>query len=209
MVTAESTIRSDPAYLFDFCGGHLAIDFTNTVGSRGSTPEEHLRTFGDLIAWAEAREVLAPQEVERLKRAAARRPTDAKAALTEALRLREALYRALQAAAAGRRVPEGDLDILNAHAHEVFSRMRLAPGRARLTLAVDPVEAASLAAPILIPVVRAAVELLTSDAIERVRTCADDSCAWLFFDATRNRTRRWCDMKACGNRSKVRRFRAR
>jgi predicted RNA-binding Zn ribbon-like protein len=27
------------------------------------------------------------------------------------------------------------------------------------------------------------------------------------MDTTRNRTRRWCDMKACGNRNKVRRFR--
>jgi predicted RNA-binding Zn ribbon-like protein len=40
-----------------------------------------------------------------------------------------------------------------------------------------------------------------------VRLCADASCAWLFLDTTRNRTRRWCDMKECGNRNKVRRFR--
>ena len=57
------------------------------------------------------------------------------------------------------------------------------------------------------PVVRAAVDLLTTDVLERVRVCADDSCAWLFVDTTRNRTRRWCDMKVCGNRNKVRRFR--
>jgi predicted RNA-binding Zn ribbon-like protein len=56
-------------------------------------------------------------------------------------------------------------------------------------------------------VVRAASDLLTSDALARVRQCADGSCAWLFLDTTRNRTRRWCDMKACGNRNKVRRFR--
>jgi predicted RNA-binding Zn ribbon-like protein len=49
--------------------------------------------------------------------------------------------------------------------------------------------------------------LLTSDALARVRLCADTSCAWLFLDTTRNRTRRWCDMKECGNRNKVRRFR--
>ena len=54
-VTAESPARSDPDYVFDFCGGQLAIDFTNTVGSRGGEPEEHLQTFGDLLAWAEAR----------------------------------------------------------------------------------------------------------------------------------------------------------
>ena len=58
------------------------------------------------------------------------------------------------------------------------------------------------------PAVRAAVELLTSDAVEHIGRCADDSCGWLFLDTTRSRTRRWCDMKVCGNRNKVRRFRS-
>jgi len=61
--------------------------------------------------------------------------------------------------------------------------------------------------PITTPVVRAAIDVLTTDAIRRVRLCADRSCAWLFTDTTRSGTRRWCDMKVCGNRNKVRRFR--
>jgi predicted RNA-binding Zn ribbon-like protein len=85
--------------------------------------------------------------------------------------------------------------------------MQWADQRSRLELTDDGSGTAAMAEPILRPVIRAAVELLTSDEILRVRTCADDSCAWLFLDTTRNRTRRWCDMKVCGNRSKVRRFR--
>jgi predicted RNA-binding Zn ribbon-like protein len=65
----------------------------------------------------------------------------------------------------------------------------------------------SLDLPILAPVTRAAIDLLTTDARQRVRVCADQSCAWLFIDTTRSGTRRWCDMKVCGNRNKVRRFR--
>ena len=68
MVTSESTLRSEPEYTFDFCGGQLAIDFTNTVGSRGDAPEEHLRTFGDLLAWAEARGILSRAGATRLQR---------------------------------------------------------------------------------------------------------------------------------------------
>jgi predicted RNA-binding Zn ribbon-like protein len=60
----------------------------------------------------------------------------------------------------------------------------------------------------LVPVVRSAVELLTSDAASRIGRCADEGCAWLFLDTTRSGTRRWCDMKSCGNRNTVRRFRA-
>jgi predicted RNA-binding Zn ribbon-like protein len=218
MVTAGSPVRSEPEYRFDFCGGQLAIDFTNTVGSRGGAPEEHLRTFGDLAAWAEARGILPRARATRLRRAAAARPAAARAALGRALELREALYRVIEAAAAARRPAPADLAIVNAQVRATFSRIQLgsrrsgsvsetlehAPG---LELTTEDAGTGSVADPILTPVVRAAVELLTSADIARVRTCADQSCAWLFLDTTRSRTRRWCDMKSCGNRSKVRRFR--
>jgi len=218
MVTSESTLRSEPDYTFDFCGGQLAIDFTNTVGSRGGAPEEHLRTFGDLVAWAEARGILPRAGAARLRRAAAGRPAAACAALGRALELREALYRVIEAAAATGRPAPADLAIVNAQVRETFSRMRLSGRRTRsvsencehaprLELTTEDAGTEYVADPILTPVVRAAVELLTSADIARVRTCADLSCAWLFLDTTRSRTRRWCDMKSCGNRSKVRRFR--
>jgi len=56
-------------------------------------------------------------------------------------------------------------------------------------------------------VTRAAVDLLTTDELAKVGRCADEECAWLFLDTTRSRSRRWCDMRICGNRNKVRRFR--
>jgi len=34
-------------------------------------------------------------------------------------------------------------------------------------------------------------------------------CGWLFFDATKNSRRRWCEMRVCGNRAKVRAARMR
>jgi predicted RNA-binding Zn ribbon-like protein len=42
----------------------------------------------------------------------------------------------------------------------------------------------------------------------RVRVCENPDCLWVFYDETRNRTKRFCDEKACGNLMKVRRFRA-
>jgi predicted RNA-binding Zn ribbon-like protein len=51
--------------------------------------------------------------------------------------------------------------------------------------------------------------LMMSAAIERVRACGADTCRWLFLDTSRNHSRRWCDMKVCGNRMKARRFQAR
>ena len=42
----------------------------------------------------------------------------------------------------------------------------------------------------------------------RLRACANRLCGWLFVDRSANGRRRWCDPKACGNRMKVRRYRA-
>ncbi|HWI60966.1 MAG TPA: CGNR zinc finger domain-containing protein [Symbiobacteriaceae bacterium] len=52
-------------------------------------------------------------------------------------------------------------------------------------------------------------ETLTEGESSRVRICDNPDCLWVFYDDTRNRTKRFCDDKACGNLMKVRRFRAR
>jgi predicted RNA-binding Zn ribbon-like protein len=38
---------------------------------------------------------------------------------------------------------------------------------------------------------------------ERVRQCANPNCVLIFHDASKNGTRRWCDMATCGNREKA------
>ena len=56
------------------------------------------------------------------------------------------------------------------------------------------------------PIARAAADLLTSSDLALVRTCASPTCRWFFLDTSKNHHRRWCSMKQCGNRAKVRRF---
>lgn len=43
----------------------------------------------------------------------------------------------------------------------------------------------------------------------RIRICDNPNCLWVYYDDTRNRSKRYCDDKLCGNLMKVRRFRAR
>ncbi len=52
-------------------------------------------------------------------------------------------------------------------------------------------------------------ELLASGRIRRVKVCANPGCTFIFFDESRNRSRRWCESAACGNLVKVRAHRAR
>jgi predicted RNA-binding Zn ribbon-like protein len=60
---------------------------------------------------------------------------------------------------------------------------------------------------LLWPVAFSAARLLEGPDLGRLKGC--DGCGRLFLDASRNRTRRWCDMQGCGNRAKVARHRAR
>jgi predicted RNA-binding Zn ribbon-like protein len=210
MVTAEtpeSVERSQPDYRFDFCGGHVALDFANTVGNRGAAPNEHLNTYGDVLAWAEARGVVARAEAARLRRAAVADADQARAAYRRAIRLRESLYRVFHRRASGKAPAADDLATLNRFVADTYRDAQLVVDGDRVVLETGAA-AAALDRPFA-AVMRAAVDLLTGDQAQLVGTCADRSCGWLFLDTTRNRTRRWCTMEDCGNRAKVRRFRSR
>lgn len=52
-------------------------------------------------------------------------------------------------------------------------------------------------------------QTLASGQGSRIRLCDNDNCKWVFLDETRNRSKRFCEDKTCGNLMKVRRFRER
>jgi predicted RNA-binding Zn ribbon-like protein len=43
----------------------------------------------------------------------------------------------------------------------------------------------------------------------RLKACRAGECTWAFWDGARNRSRTWCSMAVCGNRTKARAFRRR
>lgn len=52
-------------------------------------------------------------------------------------------------------------------------------------------------------------DMLAAGGAERLRVCDNPDCKWIYYDETKNRSKRYCDDKACGNLLKVRRFRER
>jgi predicted RNA-binding Zn ribbon-like protein len=52
-------------------------------------------------------------------------------------------------------------------------------------------------------------ESLNDGSWERLKACASDTCQWAFYDHSRNHSGHWCSMSSCGNRAKVRSYRAR
>jgi predicted RNA-binding Zn ribbon-like protein len=189
-------------------GGRDCLNFANTVGGRRpDRPREYLRSYGDLVAWSRHAGILSTSEAQRLVDTAEHYPAEAAEALARAITLREAIYHIFSAGARGKVVPEADLTTLNTTLSEVLTRLQIVPIQSGFTWAWRYDETALDS--MLWPLAHSAGELLTSAELERVRECAGDDCSWLFIDTSRNHTRRWCDMKDCGNRAKARRHYAR
>lgn len=195
---------SEPVETIPMIGGEVCLDFTNTLSERvGEAPSERLHTYADLVVWATRAGLVDAAEAGSLREEAAARPAAAEAALVRARVLREVIYRVFSAQAAGEAAAEGDLSVLNGVLREVLPRRRLERSvdgfRWTWDAAAEPLEA------VLGPIAYSAAELLASEDLARVKECRNQSCGWLFVDASRNRSRRWCDMRDCGNRAKARR----
>lgn len=192
---------------FEFTGGRLCLDFTNTLDGSRARPTERLLSYRDLVAWGRQAGVLTDQEARHLGQAALRRPAAAARALADAVALRETIYRILSAGLGGRSPDKADLTALNAALTQALSRLRVSPRGGGYVWEWENLEDALDR--VAWPVVRSAADVLVSGDASRVRRCAGTNCDWLFFDTSRNHSRRWCDMRGCGNRAKARRYYAR
>lgn len=93
---------------------------------------------------------------------------------------------------------EASLSVLALRPDFSGGRLSLRPGRN--TGAVDTINAAGVAA---------LMRVMSRPSWPRFKACHALDCGWVFVDASRNLSRRWCDMGDCGNRAKGAAFRAR
>jgi predicted RNA-binding Zn ribbon-like protein len=183
-----------PATFF-WVGNHPGLDFINTEAvDSGGEPLDLLTSWDDVVAWvAEAGLVVPPTDDAR--RRVTDRDRQAHGALEWARRLRTAARRTLD--------PEANDGIaattLSDAVADVPVRLAYSPDALSGTLPVatdDPVDAVRLAV---------AVAVLDATQLDRsrVRRCESDKCVLVFYDTSKNRSRRWCDMAVCGNRAKA------
>jgi predicted RNA-binding Zn ribbon-like protein len=185
-------------------GGRLCLDFINTVHNyRSDTPRDDISNYSDLVAWSWRAGIVDDAEKRLLNREALQRPGEALAATENVRRLREGLYRLFAATAEGKPADGEDLAILNAALSEALVQSQIILRAEGFTWSWS--KEGRMLDRLLWPVVRSAADLLTSTDLSRLRRCAGDDCTWLFLDTSKNHSRRWCEMKVCGNRVKVRR----
>ena len=190
-------------YTFELTGGALCLDFANTLGDRPHSTEEHLFRWTDLVDWGEQASAMSSREAGVLRRWAARHEQQANDALGKAKALREALYRVFSALAAEHPAPAADLSVLNEWLGDGLGHLRVSARSGEYEWTWDTV---SVPERVLWPVVRSAADLLVSAERTQLRECRSPTCSWLFVDRSRTKQRRWCSMRTCGNRAKVRRF---
>jgi predicted RNA-binding Zn ribbon-like protein len=192
---------------FNLLAGHPALDLVNTMDSRFSAngPEELLPTYADLLRLAAQSRLLTAEQARKLARTV--REKDAQRVLASALELREALAAVLYAWVDGGKPPAAQVETLERHFQAAALHRRLRRGESQLVWSWSGLEQEAEIP--LWKLAEAASDLLLTSEAERVRECGDPTCRWLFLDISKNHTRRWCDMKTCGNRMKARRHHAR
>lgn len=183
---------------FVFIGNHRALDFVNTEVAVEGVPRDLLTDLDSVMDWL--------IQAGAVDRETARRATDrwrgkraGTTVLALARTLRSALRRLADAAAAGRPVPRPVVDSVNrflargAGVTRLVTSARGFTTQHRLRLE-EPAD-------LLVPVAEAAADLLCHADLSRIRRCAHPECILYFLDGTKNGTRRWCDMRTCGNRA--------
>jgi predicted RNA-binding Zn ribbon-like protein len=176
----------------EFVAGRISLDFCNTLSrTRRDADWDRALTPSDFLGWAQRSGI-------NFERA----PTPKALARLHALR---GALSAIFDAMVDRRTPAArHLAILNRELAESRTAERLVPTDQGFVLADGT---SSTIDQFRHTLARDAAELLTGD-LRRVKRCPDHVCLWLFHDGSKNVSRRWCAMEACGARDKVRRFRA-
>jgi predicted RNA-binding Zn ribbon-like protein len=185
---------------FVFVGNHRALDFVNTEVAVEGVPRDLLGGLNDLAAWLVAAGALDSASARKALARWGGRRRGAKA-VRAARQLRTTLRRLADDWAAGKPAPRGTVAMVNELLARGAGTSRIVPAAGGEGFAVERGLRLEEPEDLLVPIAEAAADLLCHSDPGRVRCCAHPACVLYFLDGTKNGTRRWCDMRTCGNRT--------
>jgi predicted RNA-binding Zn ribbon-like protein len=171
-------------------GTVLATSFTATLTERRGDAVERIPTPSRLVDWL-AVSGLAVGSCTT-------------AQLERARELRESIHAAATAAARRDPLPASAVQVLNDCSTQGGAAAVLTPQGDR-QWRLGP---ASSVEDALGVIAADAISIIAGERDGKLALCASPTCQAAFFDTSRSRTRRWCDMNTCGNRQKKARFKA-
>jgi predicted RNA-binding Zn ribbon-like protein len=189
----------------------LCVNFSNTKDWHGSDhPIEKLHNYSDLIQWSLEQGTLDNETFKTLLKRSKLQEKKAETVLENARDLRESIYRVFSAVSQDRSPKSKDFDTVGRYFSKAMLNLKLVTQKQKkknrfyLQWKYEKNDFDE----ILWPIAKSAADLLISEKLEFVKECANEKegCGWLFIDMSKNHSRKWCAMSACGNRNKVRSY---
>ena len=212
----SKSVGASACSAWGFLGGNLCLDFVNTTNRRvpaqqnpllTRVDEECLLDYERVLDWAHAAGCLDPQAVTHLTQAAMRNRAQAHRIWKRAITLREALHRIAVSIVERALADKRALSVLNRELGMARDHLVITAHKGELVESLEG-QPWELSRP-LWPIALSAAQFFLGGVTRRLKRCPGSGCDWLFIDATKNGSRTWCAMGDCGNRSKVKRYRAR
>ena len=182
---------------FDLDGNNVALDFVNTVEYR-DTPKayEWITTYIDALGWAERVGILSPETADRLS--AKGQKKDSSDWYNQIIEQRRILHRVFSTIIKQKQKNPSVMNDLNVILQAARKRAVLDINGSGFSWHFPDIEEDPTG--FLQPVVNSAANFLVESDMKRLKRCSDPDCGWLFYDTSKNRSRRWCSMKGCGKR---------
>lgn len=197
IIPPKMTVPRD-AEAHHLIGGMLCLDFANTLYGHAETIHEYLFDYRDLVLWSRHAGIFDRSQAEALLSKWEQDPPGTEPVFRHAIQLREEIYQVFASIAQNK--PPQESDVTHLHQSWVDDQIHSKLVRSEAGFRLGWENGSALDS-MLWRISGSAMDLLTSDDLERVKQCG--RCDWLFVDRSRNQRRRWCSMSACGNRVKM------
>ncbi len=185
---------------FRFIGNYRCLDFVNTEARKSGEIVDLLRGYEDLVTWLASAGLFERRKLNRALKDWIGR-NSGEAVFKDAVRFRDVLDEMAGQIAARREVPKSALQAINLFISRPSGRTRLVKTQQGFARRFDP----DLNEPtqLLVPIAQSAADLLCGGDCSRVKQCLNPNCGAFFYDTSKNRGRRWCTARTCGNRMRV------
>lgn len=173
-------------------GGNLALNFINTIKDRlVAEPKDYLTGKDEWIAWLKRVAIYEDEELDEVS-----------FNLKEIIKKREFLHRVFQGLVFHREIEEKDLKCFDLLLQKIrrSTKIFVIDNTPQEHLEINPNNLNSY----ILKIGKVAYKLLMSEEIDRIKECGN--CGWLYYDSSKNKCRKWCNMDTCGNEVKARKY---
>ncbi|HNR41055.1 MAG TPA: CGNR zinc finger domain-containing protein [Bacteroidales bacterium] len=185
-------------------GGTLCLNFVNSVKNRFEKPVyEFIKTPDDWILWSHRTQICSELTKQRLSKYVSENKEKALKELKRIIEVREVLYGIFRNIALKKSPLTEDIRIFNSELSFSFGFLNIEIGDNLETIPIWNYKETDLLYSLL-PIMKSAYELLTTDLKEHIKECPN--CGWLYLDKSKNNSRIWCNMKTCGNTMKSKKY---